>query len=318
MLLFLLKKYVSVVNVLLIAAIAYLVAAMVNDALRDRIESGASTAISVDAFKDKYENVRVSRRPRSHYDAIVKTNLFGPAAGDELDTSDVSAPAFSGFLSEGDVPKTSLSLELLGTFLRSASFPSPGDVAVIKNVNNGKVKGYSRGQWIDLVEGERVEMGRIGNCEAIILRDGAAESVACGGLASAGFPKDGATVSARKKGSSRSSPRFGDRGVKKVGDGLYRIEKKMFDEFLDQPNSIIGGARIVPKSDGIKVLGVKTRSVFYKIGIRNGDTIHRINDVTLDDVQNALSLFSDLKYQDEFTIDYTRRGKKRSNRYSVH
>lgn len=318
MLLFLLKKYVSVVNVLLVAAIAYLIAGMVNDGLRDRIESGASAAISVDAFKGKYENVRIPRHPRSHYDGIVKTNLFGPAAGTEFAPPAASAPVFDGSLSEGDVPKTSLGLELLGTFQRRVSFQPSGEIAVIKNVNNGKVKGYSRGQWVDLVEGVRVEMGRIGNCEAIILRDGVAELVACRGLASTGFFKGGTTVSARTKGSSRSSSSFGRHGVKKVKDGVYRIEKKMFNEFLDQPNNIISGARIVPKKDGIKVLGVKTRSVFYKIGIRNGDTIHRINDVTLDDVQNALSLFNDLKYQNEFTIDYTRRGKKRSNRYSVH
>ena len=99
---------------------------------------------------------------------------------------------------------------------------------------------------------------------------------------------------------------------------MYQIERRMFDEMLSEPGSLITEAKIVPRDDGIKIFGVKSRSVFYKMGLRNGDIVHQINEVALNDVQNALSLFTDLKGQSEFTVDFTRRGKRKSNRYTVY
>lgn len=316
MLLFLLKKYVWVVNALLLVAISYLVAGMINDALRDRIESGATAATGGDAYKSRYEDVKVPRRPRSYYDPIVATGLFGAAAGDASPRSGAASALSAG----ESAPDTSLKLELLGTFTRrgARSFSSEGSVAVIKNLDNGRIESYSRGQRVDLVDSEIVEMGEIGNCRAIIRRSGGSESVNCRkDLGAVAFLGKSASGSAGAGGSSRPATGPGE-GVKKVREGVYRIEKKMFDEFLDKPNNLINQARIVPRDDGIRVFGIKSRSVFFKIGLRNGDTIHKINEVALNDVQNAVLLFSELKQHSEFTIDFTRRGKRRSNRYSVH
>ena len=316
MLLFLLKKYVWVVNAALLVAISYLVAGTINDALRDRIESGATAATGGDAYKSRYEGVKVPRRSRSYYDPIVTTSLFGAAAG-----GDATRTGAASALSAGEAaPDTSLSLELLGTFSRrgSPSFSSEGSVAVIKNLDNGKIKGYSRGQRVDLVDSEIVEMGEVGNCRAIIRRAGGSESISCRkDLGAVSLLGKGASGSGGAGGSSASAASPG-KGVKKIREGVYQIEKKMFYEFLDKPNNLINQARIVPRDDGIRVFGIKSRSVFFKIGLRNGDTIHKINEVALNDVQNAVLLFSELKQHNEFTIDFTRRGKRLSNRYSVH
>lgn len=316
MLLFLLKKYVWVVNAVLLVAISYLVAGTINDALRDGIESGATAATGGDAYKSRYEGVKVPRRSRSYYDPIVATGLFGAAAGDEATRTGAASALSAG----GAAPDTSLSLELLGTFSRrgALSFSSEGSVAVIKNLDNGKIKGYSRGQRVDLVDSEIVEMGEVGNCRAIIRRSGGSESISCRkDLGAVSFLGKSASGSGSAGGSSVSAASPG-KGVKKIREGVYQIEKKMFYEFLDKPNNLINQARIVPRDDGIRVFGIKSRSVFFKIGLRNGDTIHKINEVALNDVQNAVLLFSELKQHSEFTIDFTRRGKRRSNRYSVH
>lgn len=317
MLLFLLKKYVWVVNVLLIVAIAYSLAGMINGALRDRIESGAASAPGGEAYKSRYEDVKVPYRARSYYDPIVTTNLFGAAASGAAPPGAGAAPGTSA---GGAAPKTSLSLELLGTFTRRGpGFSSAGDVAVIKNMDNGKIKGYSQGQRVDLVDSEVVEMGEVGNCRAIIRRSGGPESISCRkDIGSVAFLGKGSPGSGSGNGISRPTAGAAGQGVRKIRDGVYQIEKKMFNEFLDKPNNLINQARIVPRDDGIRVFGIKSRSVFFKIGLRNGDTIHKINEVALNDVQNALLLFNELKHHNEFTIDFTRRGKRRSNRYSVH
>ena len=314
--LFLLRKYVWVVNVLLIIAIAYSVAAMINNGLRDKIESDKGGVTSEHLYKEKYGRVKIPYRSRSYYDSILKTNLFGAGGyAGQMETTDLP-----GVL-EGEItPKTSLKLELLGTFiLKSRTHPSSNrSVAVIKNMENLKIKGYSEGQWVDLVTSEKVEVVRIDDCEVTIRRAEGPELITCGNELESVFSKSPASPSSGRNKTSVKSKKSSASGVSKVSDGVYQIERRMFDELLAEPGSLITEAKIVPRDDGIKIFGVKSRSVFYKMGLRNGDIVHQINEVALNDVQSALSLFTDLKGQSEFTVDFTRRGKRKSNRYTVY
>ncbi len=316
MLLLLLRKYVWVVNVLLIVAIAYSVAAMINNGLRDKIESDKGGVTSEHLYKEKYGRVKIPYRSRSYYDSILKTNLFGAGGyAGQMETADLP-----GVL-EGEItPKTSLKLELLGTFiLKSRTHPSANkSIAVIKNMENLKIKGYSEGQWVDLVASEKVEVVRIDDCEVTIRRAEGPELITCGNELESVFSKSPASPSSGRNKTSVKSKKSSASGVSKVSDGVYQIERRMFDELLTEPGSLITEAKIVPRDDGIKIFGVKSRSVFYKMGLRNGDVVHQINEVALNDVQSALSLFTDLKGQSEFTVDFTRRGKRKSNRYTVY
>ena len=316
MLLLLLRKYVWVVNVLLIVAIAYSVAAMINNGLRDKIESDKGGVTSEHLHKEKYGRVKIPYRSRSYYDSILKTNLFGAGGyAGQMETTDLP-----GVL-EGEItPKTSLKLELLGTFiLKSRTHPSSNrSIAVIKNMENLRIKGYSEGQWVDLVASEKVEVVKIDDCEVTIRRAEGPELITCGNELESVFSKSPASPSSGRNKTSVKSKKSSASGVSKVSDGVYQIERRMFDELLAEPGSLITEAKIVPRDDGIKIFGVKSRSVFYKMGLRNGDVVHQINEVALNDVQSALSLFTDLKGQSEFTVDFTRRGKRKSNRYTVY
>ncbi len=316
MLLLLLRKYVWVVNVLLIVAIAYSVAAMINNGLRDKIESDKGGVTSEHLYKEKYGRVKIPYRSRSYYDSILKTNLFGAGGyAGQMETTDLP-----GVL-EGEItPKTSLKLELLGTFiLKSRTHPSSNrSIAVIKNMENLKIKGYSEGQWVDLVASEKVEVVKIDDCKVTIRRAEGPELITCGNELESVFSKSPASPSSGRNKTSVKSKKSSASGVSKVSDGVYQIERRMFDELLAEPGSLITEAKIVPRDDGIKIFGVKSRSVFYKMGLRNGDVVHQINEVALNDVQSALSLFTDLKGQSEFTVDFTRRGKRKSNRYTVY
>ena len=316
MVLLLLRKYVWVVNVLLIVAIAYSVAAMINNGLRDKIESDKGGVTSEHLYKEKYGRVKIPYRSRSYYDSILKTSLFGAGGyAGQMETADLP-----GVL-EGEItPKTSLKLELLGTFiLKSRTHPSANrSVAVIKNMENLKIKGYSEGQWVDLVASEKVEVVKIDDCEVTIRRAEGPELITCGNELESVFSKSPPSPSSRRNKTSVKSKKSSASGVSKVSDGVYQIERRMFDEMLAEPSSLITEAKIVPRDDGIKIFGVKSRSVFYKMGLRNGDVVHQINEVALNDMQSALSLFTDLRGQSEFTVDFTRRGKRKSNRYTVY
>ena len=315
MVLFVLRKYVWVVNVLLIVAIAYSVSATINNGLRGKIESDKGGLTGEHLYKEKYGRVKVPYRSREYYDSILRTNLFGTGVyAGQIETGDFSE------VFEGEItPTTSLKLELLGTFILKNRTNSAVNksIAVIKNVENSKIKGYSEGQLVDLVTSEKVEVVKIDDCEVTIRRAEGPELITCGNELESVFAKSPASSSVRNRPSVKSEKSLAS-GVNKVSEGLYQIERVMFEELLTEPSSLITEAKIVPRDDGIKIFGVKSRSVFYKMGLRNGDIVHQINEVALNDVQSALSLFTDLMGQSEFTVDFTRKGKRKSNRYTVY
>lgn len=315
MFLFVLRKYVWVVNVLVIVAIAYSVSAMINNGLRDKIESDKGGLTGEHVYKEKYGRVKIPYRSREYYDSILKTNLFGTGGyAGQMEEGD-----FPDVLEGGITPKTSLKLELLGTFIlrsRTGSAASKS-IAVIKNMENRKIKGYSEGQLVDLVTFEKVEVVKIDDCEVTIRRAEGPELISCRNEFESVFAESSPGSSGRNR--TAVKPRKSSAsGVSKVSEGVYQIERRMFDELLAEPGSLITEARVVPRNDGIKIFGVKSRSVFYKMGLRNGDVVHQINEVALNDVQSALSLFTDLRGQSEFTVDFTRRGTRKSNRYTVY
>ena len=315
MLLFVLRKYVWVVNVLLIDAIAYSVSATINNGLRDKIESDKGGLTGEHLYKEKYGRVKIPYRSREYYDSILKMNLFGTGGyAGQMETVD-----FSEVFEGGITPRTSLNLELLGTFILKSRTNSAANksIAVIKNMENSKIKGYSEGQLVDLVASEKVEVVKIDDCEVTIRRAEGPELITCGNELESVFAKSPPSSSGRNKTSVKSKKSSAS-GVSKVSEGVYQIERMMFDELLAEPSSLITEAKIVPRDDGIKIFGVKSRSVFYKMGLRNGDIVHQINEVALNDVQSALSLFTDLRGQSEFTVDFTRKGKRKSNRYTVY
>ena len=316
MFLFLLRKYVWVVNILLIVAIAYSVAAMINNGLRDKIESGEGGLTGEHLYKEKYGRVKIPYRPRSYYDSILETNLFGAGGyAGQVETADLSK-----ILEDEITPRTSLKLELLGTFILKARAHTSANrsVAVIKNMENLKIKGYSEGQQVDLITSEKVEVVKIDDCEVTIRRAEGPELISCGNELESVFSKSPSSASPGRGKTPAKSKKSLASGVSKVSEGMYQIERRMFDELLAEPSSLITEAKIVPRDDGIKIFGVRSRSVFYKMGLRNGDIVHQINEVALNDVQGALSLFDDLKGQTEFTVDFTRRGKRKSNRYTIY
>ena len=89
------------------------------------------------------------------------------------------------------------------------------------------------------------------------------------------------------------------------------------EEVLSDPTNIVQQARVIPQEDGLRFFGIRSNSIFWKIGIKNGDTLHKINNVELNDVEKALSVFEELRSQSNFTIDFTRAGKQYTYEYTV-
>lgn len=302
MLLSLFKKYVWLVNLVLIVAIAYVVALAVNDRIGDSIYSPSKDILSVNDSSNKFVRLKTTQPNRAYYEVILTRNIFGLDSRAFSDADD--SPGASG-----DAPKTNLNIELLGTHLNIQG----KSIAVIKNSDNGKINGYSDGDIIDIITNEKVKLLGVDNCKALIDRKvRGTETIYCNkNVSTVKKPK---TI---KKTASISTSKDEKGGIKQVSEDKWMIERKMLDELLDDPSALINQARVVPQQDGLRFFGIRPSSIFFKIGLRNGDTVHKINEVELSDVQNALGVFSQLKNENDFSIDFTRRGKKLSYAYDV-
>ncbi|HWP93684.1 MAG TPA: type II secretion system protein GspC [Thermodesulfobacteriota bacterium] len=307
MLISVLKKYIWVVNLILIVGISYTLAQIVNDRIKGGLSNtkpGTTTSSESKGQKLKQLN------SRSSYEIILKRNIFGLQS------------TTSGNSLIQDAPQTTLNLELLGTAIE----PGERSIAIIKNLDTNKVRGYLEGELIDIIQSERVKLAKIENCRALVERSDGAETIRCKKDLDENASSDNKSrlgqVSALDRSSivsSRSAvlPKSEAEGIKEVNEGEYEIDRKMLDELLSDPNQLLTQARVIPQEDGLRFFAIRPNSIFFMIGLRNGDILHKINDVELSNVENALSLFEELRGESQFNINLTRRGQKFTYEYSV-
>lgn len=314
MIISLFKKHTWAINLFLVAVLAYVLAQIVIDNIKGKMPMlpHEAAASSKSVRVENYVSTKKDLASRKSYDIILNRNIFGLKNTSSANSSGIE-----------NVPQTTLNLELLGTVIN----PSKSSVAVIKDVDSGRVNGYKLDELIDIIQSEKVKVIRIENCVAVLERIGEgpetirckkdlSESSSSSRIASGATVPSGSKVAPTGLDAVKALQENSD-GITQIDEGVYEIDRKMMDELLSNPNDILTKARVVPHDDGLRFFAIRPNSIFSKIGIRNGDTVHTINDVGLDNVENAFSLFEDLKGQNRISIDLTRRGKRMTYEYTV-
>jgi general secretion pathway protein C len=113
-----------------------------------------------------------------------------------------------------------------------------------------------------------------------------------------------------------------DAGVKKIDDTHYEIDKALVDKVLANPMGVAKGARVVPavkdgKPDGFKLYAIRPSSVYSKLGLTNGDTLHSINGFDLTTADKALEVYTKLREATSLQVDVTRRGQGLTLNYRI-
>ena len=312
MLVTILKKYVWVLNLLLLTGLAYLAALTVNQKLQGVVSSpGAIASQKLDQGNPGRHRDTSVRRPRSYYNPILTRNIFGIT---NLSDATASAGGGAGAAGQEALPDSNLDIVLLGTIIN----PDAPSVAIIKNPGNNKVQGYTSGEQIRIIDTERVSLVEVMGCKAVIQRQKGQETIKCkniGEEVASSRPvatNTNRTVQPADKGGEQV-----DEGINKISDNEYEISRELLEDVLSDPTNIVQQARVIPQQDGLRFFGIRSNSIFWKIGIKNGDTLHRINNVELSDVERALGIFEELRSQSSFSIDFTRAGKQYSYQYVV-
>jgi general secretion pathway protein C len=111
-------------------------------------------------------------------------------------------------------------------------------------------------------------------------------------------------------------------GVKKVGEGSYKLDRAHVNDKLKDVTKLGGEVRPVPnyrngKYDGVKMMGMNDSSLFKEIGFENGDILQSVNGERMDSPNKALALYEALKNKSRLTVLIEREGIAKTLRYTV-
>ncbi len=114
----------------------------------------------------------------------------------------------------------------------------------------------------------------------------------------------------------------GGDGVKQTGDNHYTVSKKEIDNALANLSDLATKARIVPSfkngaPNGFKLFSIVPDSLYSKIGVQNGDVIHKINGYEMNSPDKALEIYQKLRDATRIDIELERRGDIINKQYTI-
>ena len=116
------------------------------------------------------------------------------------------------------------------------------------------------------------------------------------------------------------APRFRDAAI--ACDGHHCDVDRARVRTLLETRAGVSAARFVPRfhcggMTGIRVYAVRPASLLARLGLRNGDTLQRINGVELSSPDQALRLYSALHVARHITLELERNGRPLVLTYAI-
>jgi general secretion pathway protein C len=113
-----------------------------------------------------------------------------------------------------------------------------------------------------------------------------------------------------------------DKGIKKIGEHNYEVQRSTLDSLLGNMGALAKGARIVPetkdgKSAGFRLFSIRPDGPFAKIGLLNGDVVSAINGLEMNSPDQALLAYTKLKTANHLSVAIERNGHKITKDYNI-
>ncbi len=111
-------------------------------------------------------------------------------------------------------------------------------------------------------------------------------------------------------------------GVRKISDTEYEITQASIDLMLADQTALLRSARIVPsirdgKTAGLKVFGIRPKSVLSTLGLKNGDLILDVGGYSVTSPDTALDAYSKIRKAKSFDVAIERRGAPQKITYRI-
>ncbi len=105
-------------------------------------------------------------------------------------------------------------------------------------------------------------------------------------------------------------------------DNRYILDKREVAAAMENIPRLLTQARIIPnftgsQAEGFKVINIAQNSFYEKIGLKNGDVLHKINGIDINEPENFLKVFQQLKDENNITLDLIRGGSKMTFKYEM-
>ncbi len=105
-------------------------------------------------------------------------------------------------------------------------------------------------------------------------------------------------------------------------EGTFEIDRGVVDEALEDIPRLLTQARLLPNfragvTDGFRIFNIVPGSLFAKIGLKNGDVLHRINDQEINDPTKFMGLFAELRDASNITLDLVRGKERKTFEYEI-
>jgi general secretion pathway protein C len=113
-----------------------------------------------------------------------------------------------------------------------------------------------------------------------------------------------------------------EQNITKVSETQYNIKRSLVDKVLANQAELMRQARIVPheqdgKVVGVKLYGIRRKSLLGALGLQNGDLLRTINGFDMASPDTALEAYSKLRTASNLTMAITRRGRVTNMEYGI-
>ncbi len=233
---------------------------------------------------------------------IVRTALFGKA--EKKAKPDEAAPA--PVAPETVAPRPSLRIRLLGTVVAEEA-----SLAILRVGDDSKEKivslheAVADGVVLTQVFPDAIEVLDHGHTRRIALRKDENEG-------------------AEDKPATMPTPKPKVTSMPNQSASLHRsIERRAIQRATRNFSQLLTQAKVVPrfrngKADGFVIDQIVPRSLFQKIGLRNGDVIVSVNQQKITNAAQAMRLYRELQSAAEIQLEIERAGQLQRITYHIH
>lgn len=113
-----------------------------------------------------------------------------------------------------------------------------------------------------------------------------------------------------------------DKNITRVSDTNYKVNRSLVDNLLSNQAALMRSARVVPHEQngevvGVKLYGIRRKSVLGKLGLQNGDLLRTINGYDMSSPDSALEAYARLRSASDLSVSITRRGRPMTVEYNI-
>lgn len=250
------------------------------------------------------------------YKPFIDRNLFDSQAVSGGDKTDVAEEELTTILT-GEAVATTLSIKLKSTFSVGAGMDSrssasiEGGQAKVDTYTVNDTKQFHPDTKILKILYDRVEFTNKGRLEYVMLEDFTKGSVTLGRIA----------ANDKEPREDKKNDNKEDVKVEQTSEGKFVIDRAEIEAALADIDKLLTQVRAVPhfkdgNQDGLKLLSVRSGSIFSSLGLKRGDILQKINGNELD-LKRAAELFTQLKNENQIVMEIERKGTPQKMEYEI-